>query len=132
MAPEPVRVSYISFLTRDVQALPDFYKGVFGLEEIEASRSDRYRELSLGQLRLGFPFVDAYQMLDMSDQADPTGVRSLVTFAVEDAATVDRLASRAAGLGARLVKGPLATGFGQYLAVLLDPEGNGLRISAGA
>ena len=129
MPPEPVRVSYISFLTRDVQALPDFYKGLFELRELESSRSDRYRELVLGGLRLGFPYIDAYQMLDMTDQADPTGVRSMVTFAVQDAATVDRLAASAFDIGARIVKSPFATGFGQYLAVLLDPEGNGFRIS---
>ncbi len=125
-----VSLSYISIITRQVSELPDFYIEVFGLEEILASRSDRYRELSLGDVKLGFPSVDTYQLLDMGDQADPTGVRTLITFAVETAALVDRLTGLAVDRRGRLVKPPFATSFGQYLSVILDPEGNAIRISA--
>ena len=79
---------------------------------------------------LGFPAVDAYARLDMADQADPTGVRSMVTFAVADKAAVDALIERALSRGARLAKPAFATDFGQYMAVLLDPEGNAIHISA--
>jgi predicted enzyme related to lactoylglutathione lyase len=133
MPPEPVpvvRLSYVSLFTRDVEALPDFYIAVFGLTEVEASRSDRYRELMLGELKLGFPSIDAYAVLDMADQADPTGVRALVTFAADSPAAVDTLTARAAAHGGRQVKGPFTAGFGQYLCVFLDPEGNAFRISA--
>jgi predicted enzyme related to lactoylglutathione lyase len=125
-----VHVTYVSIFTRDVAALPSFYVDVFGLEEIAASASDRYRELAVGALKIGFPLIDAYRVLDMEDQANPTGVRSMVTFAAEDAAAVDRLTASAAAHGGRVVKGPFATAFGQYLSIVLDPEGNALRISA--
>ena len=125
-----VRLSYVSIFTRDMAALPSFYLDVFGLEEVAASRSDRYRELAVGDLMIGFPFIDAYAMLDMADLAEPTGVRSMVTFAVDGVTEVNRLTARAAAHGGRVAKPPFATGFGQVLSVVLDPEGNALRISA--
>ena len=130
MQADAIRISYLSIFTRDVAALPDFYIAVFGLEEVETSRSDRYRELIVGALKLGFPSVDAYRGLDMADQADPTGVRSMPTFAVDSAESEARLTDRAVQQGARLTKGPFSTHFGQVLSVLLDPEGNAFRISA--
>jgi predicted enzyme related to lactoylglutathione lyase len=130
MQTDAVRISYLTIFTRDVAALPDFYIAVFGLGEVETSRSDRYRELAIGELKLGFPTVDAYRVLDMTDQADPTGVRSMPTFAVDSAEAVTRLTERAVEHGARLIKGSLRTAFGQVLSILLDPEGNAFRISA--
>ncbi len=130
MQTDAVRISYLTIFTRDVAALPDFYIAVFGLEEVESSRSDRYRELTIGELKLGFPTVDAYRVLDMVDQADPTGVRSMPTFAVDSAEAVTRLTDRAVEHGARLIKGSLRAAFGQVLSILLDPEGNAFRISA--
>jgi len=111
-------------------ALPSFYVEVFGLGEIASSASERYRELEVGGLKIGFPLVDAYRVLDMEDQANPTGVRSMVTFAVENPAAVERLTALAAEHGGRVVKAPFATAFGQFLSIVLDPEGNALRISA--
>jgi predicted enzyme related to lactoylglutathione lyase len=125
-----VNLSYVSIFTRDVARLPTFYVEVFGLEEIMASGSDRYRELDLGAVKLGFPLVDAYAALDLQDQADPTGVRAMLTFAANSAAKVEELAGRAVARGARLAKSGFPTAFGQYVAVVLDPEGNAVRISA--
>lgn len=125
-------LTYVSIFTHDVETLPSFYAEVFGLPEIDSSRSGRYRELSLGPVTLGFPYVDAYETLEMTDQADPTGVRSMLTFAAGGRQAVDALTHRAVERGARLVKPGFATGFGQYLSVILDPEGNAVRISAPA
>ncbi len=130
MPPDAVRLSYISIFTHDIVTLPSFYADVFGLAEVETSRSDRYRELVLGDTMLGFPSTDAYAALDMADQAEPTGVRAMLTSRADDPDAVSRLTDRAFVLGARLVKAPFATGFGHFLSVLLDPEGNALRISA--
>jgi predicted enzyme related to lactoylglutathione lyase len=125
-----VQLTYVTIFTRDVAALPSFYVDVFGLSEIAASASDRYRELTVGALKIGFPLTDAYRVLDMEDQANPTGVRSMITFAADDTAAVDTLTASAATHGGRVVKGPFKTAFGQYLSIVLDPEGNALRISA--
>jgi predicted enzyme related to lactoylglutathione lyase len=127
-----LRISYVTMFTTDLKALPNFYVEVFGLEEVAASRSDRYRELKAGDVMLGFPWIDAYANLNMTDQADPTGVRSMITFAAQGMTEVDTLVAKAAECGARLVKPPFQTDFGQYLAVLLDPEGNAIRIAAPA
>ena len=124
-----VRLSYVSIFTRDVARLASFYVDVFGLHEVAASRSDRYRELLVGDLKIGFPFVDAYAMLDLADQAEPTGVRAMLTFAVDGITEVDRLTARASAFGGRIAKTPFATGFGQVLSIIIDPEGNALRIS---
>lgn len=127
-----LRISYVTMFTTDLEALPDFYVEVFGLEEVATSRSDRYRELKAGDLMLGFPWIDAYANLNMTDQVHPTGVRSMITFAAEGISAVDSLVGKATERGARLVKPPFTTDFGQYLAVLLDPEGNAIRIAAPA
>jgi predicted enzyme related to lactoylglutathione lyase len=129
MPPDAIRLSYVSIFTRDVTALPSFYVELFGLQEVETSRSDRYRELMLGETLFGFPHLDAYEALDMADQAEPTGVRSMLTFRAESADAVVRLTERAVALGARLIKAPFATGFGHFLSVLLDPESNAFRVS---
>ena len=126
----PANLSYVSIFTKDVAALPSFYVEVFGLKEIMSSASDRYRELDLGAVKLGFPKVDAYAALDLQDQSEPTGVRAMLTFAADSAGEVDAMASRAAQHGARLAKAGFTTPFGQYVAVVLDPEGNAVRISA--
>jgi predicted enzyme related to lactoylglutathione lyase len=125
-----VSLTYVSIFTRDVERLPSSYADVFGLEEVAASRSHRYRELNMGAAMLGFPSADAYATLDLADQAAPTGVRSMLTFAATSPAEVDALTARAVQAGARLVKPGFDTAFGQYLSVVLDPEGNALRISA--
>ncbi len=130
--PPVVRASYLTTFTRDVETLPTFYAEVFGLTEVEASRSDRYRELVLGELKLGFPSVDAYPVVGLRDQADPKGVRAMLTFAADSPDAVDVLVARAIERGARFAKAPFVAGFGQYLAVILDPEGNAFRISAAA
>lgn len=127
-----LRISYVTMFTTDLEALPNFYVEVFGLEEVAASRSDRYRELKAGDVMLGFPWIDAYANLNMTDLADPTGVRSMITFAAQGTIEVDTLAARAVERGARLVKPAFRTDFGQYLAVVLDPEGNAIRIAAPA
>jgi len=127
-----LRISYLTMFTTDLEALPDFYVEVFALEEVVSSRSDRYRELKVGDLMLGFPWIDAYANLNMTDQADPTGVRSMVTFAAQGMSEVDTLVAKATEHGARLVKPAFQTDFGQYLAVVLDPEGNAVRIAAPA
>lgn len=69
---------------------------MFRLEDVAASRSNRYRELDMGAAMLGFPSVDAYATLEMTDQAEPTGVRSILTFAAGDPTQVDALTARPA------------------------------------
>ncbi|CAN5265863.1 VOC family protein [soil metagenome] len=125
-----MKLIYVTFIARDVAKLAQFYIDGLGLEEVEASRDHRYREVKGDGVMIGFAHEGAYAMLDMAGDANPTGVRSLVTFDVGSKAAVQPAVERAVASGATLVKPPFDTFFGQHLAVLKDPEGNAFRLSA--
>ena len=125
-----MKLSYLTFLTRHVSALAGFYVEALGLKEVLASRDERYREVKAGGVMLGFAHQDAYAALDMPDEANPTGTRALVSFALDRRDEVAPATQRARAAGATLVKGPFDTSFGQHLAVLRDPEGNIFRLTA--
>ena len=125
-----MRLTYVTFLARDVATLAQFYIDAFGLEEVLASRDERYREVTGGGCMIGFAHQGAYAMLDLADEANPTGIRSLVTFDVGGRGDVAPAVAKAQACGATLVKPAFDTFFGQHLAVLRDPEGNVFRLSA--
>lgn len=122
--------TYVTLFARDVDRLAAFYMAALGLEEIEDSRSVRYREVSAPPIRIGFAYQGLYAMLDLADEADPRGARSVLTFDVGLADAVLPAVDRAVAAGATLRKAPFDTFFGQHQAVLQDPEGNILRLSA--
>lgn len=125
-----LRLSYISFLARDVDVLARFYIDALGLEEIEASRDPRYREVKGGGCMIGFAYQGAREALCIADEPAPLGTRSLLTFDVGTVAGVAPAIDRAVAAGATLVRPALDTFFGQHQAVLRDPEGNLFRLSA--
>lgn len=125
-----VKISYTTFFAADVDALAEFYIGGLGLEEIAASRDARYREVIAGPIKLGFAHAGAYAMLDMPGEANPTGLRGILTFDVGARDAIDPAVERAVAAGATLVKPAFETFFGQYQAVLRDPAGNAFRLSA--
>jgi uncharacterized glyoxalase superfamily protein PhnB len=125
-----MKLSYVTFIARNVDVLAQFYIDALGLEEVESSRDHRYREVKGGGAMIGFAHQGAYAMLDMPEEADPTGIRSIVTFDVGTVDAVGPAVERAVVHGATLVKAPFDTFFGQYLGVLRDPEGNVFRLSA--
>lgn len=125
-----MRLSYTTFFARDVDALAEFYIDGLGLEEIAASRDARYREVIAGPIKIGFAHAGAYAMLDMADEADPAGLRGILTFDVGARESVAPAVARAVAAGATLVKPAFETFFGQYQAVLRDPAGNAFRLSA--
>lgn len=122
-------LTYVTYFTHDLNAMTEFYVAI-GLEEIEASRSDSYREVKAGSAKIGFAAQAAYKNLDMACDADPTGSRSLITFDVGHSDNVAAIVSRVIAAGGELVKPGFETSFGMYLAVVRDPEGNPFRLSA--
>ena len=122
-------LSYVNVFTRDLQALPDFYKAVFGFTEIEAIRSPIFRGLDTGRSSLGFNAQDAYGLLLLSEHADTKGVKFLLNIDVDSVDDVDRMVPRAVARGATLIKAPYKTYYNWYQAVLFDPEGNVFRIN---
>lgn len=124
-----VRLGAITYIARDVDALASFYASALGLEAV-VDDSPRYRELASGGTRIGFAYEGAYGLFALEDEANPVGLRSLVTF---DCASADGLSDaleRAVGAGAAVAKPPHETHFGQLMAVLRDPEGNAFRLKA--
>jgi len=125
-----VRLSYTTFLARDVAALATFYVEGLGLDEVVASRDARYREVEAGDgCLIGFATETARPFINLPEEP-ATGTRSLLTFSVDTVADVAPAVDRAVAAGAELVREAIETAFGQYQAVLRDPEGNVFRLSA--
>ena len=122
-------LSYVTLLARDVAALAQFYVDGLGLEEVVASRDDRYREVRGGGCMLGFATQAVRGSLNLAEIA-PEGTRSIVTFDVGSVAAVAPAVDRAVLAGAELIREPADTHFGQHQAVLHDIEGNVFRLSA--
>jgi predicted enzyme related to lactoylglutathione lyase len=124
-----VTLATFTFFAQDVDALAGFYADTLGLAAT-VDDSPRYRELSDGVARIGFAFPGAYQLLDLDEEASPSGLRSIVTFRLPNSDAVEQVMARAVLAGAAVAKPPYATHFGQWMTVLRDPEGNAFRLSA--
>lgn len=119
----------VTFFAQDVDALAAFYAQAVGLAQT-VDDSPRYRELSGGGARIGFAFSGAYALLALDEERAPTGLRTVLTFDIDDPAAFDAAVARAVNSGATLVKPPYETHFGQIMAVFRDPEGNAFRFSS--
>ncbi|WP_375462748.1 VOC family protein [uncultured Methylobacterium sp.] len=128
-SPPAATLSYVNVFTRDLQALPDFYRSVFGFAEVEAIRSPIFRGLDAGGTCIGFNAQEAYGLLGLAAHADATGVSFLLNFDVAGRAEVDALVPVAVAAGASLIKPPYETYYHWYQAVLTDPEENVFRIN---
>ncbi len=124
-----MNLSYVNIFSKDIEALSGFYRDLFGFEEIPEIRSPIFVGLKTGQSCLGFNAQEAYDLLKLSDYAQPTGVKFLLNIDVDSAEDVDRLTPLAVAKGAKLIKAPYKTYYNWYQSVLLDPEENVFRIN---
>jgi uncharacterized glyoxalase superfamily protein PhnB len=122
-------LAYVTFLARDVDMLAQFYVDALGLDEVLASRDQRYREVHGGGCMIGFATQTVRPAINLPE-IDPVGTRCVLTFDVGSVAAVAPMAERAAAHGATLLRDGQDTFFGQHQAVLSDPEGNIFRLSA--
>jgi predicted enzyme related to lactoylglutathione lyase len=122
-------LGYLNIFAGDIAKLSGFYADLFGLEELVASRSPIFRGLKTEKANIGFNAHDAYELLNLPKSNDGTGIKSFMTFDVDNVEEVDRLTPIAVGMGATLLKAPFTTYYGWYQSVLLDPEGNAFRIN---
>ncbi|MDB5773968.1 MAG: hypothetical protein JWP38_101 [Herbaspirillum sp.] len=122
-------LSYVNVFARDIVALSGFYSRLFGFNEIEAMRSPIFRALDTGKSSIGFNAQEAYDLLQLSAYANPSGCRFLLNIDVDSRQEVDRVAMQAVAAGATLIKPPYETYYHWYQAVLLDPEQNVFRIN---
>ncbi|RFA30821.1 glyoxalase [Alkalilimnicola ehrlichii] len=122
-------LSYVNVFAKDIVALSDFYRELFGFREIPEIRSPIFRGLDTGKSCIGFNALDAYELLQLDDYADTRGCKFLLNIDVDSTAEVDRMVPMAQALGATLIKPPYTTYYNWYQAVLLDPEKNVFRIN---
>lgn len=125
---------WFNLLCRDMEAQMRFYQALLGWQEAEASRSPIYRALESEGVQFGFNAQPAYALLALEDRAPvPTlaaPVTAYATFMLPTPDAVDDVADRVGALGGRVIRMPYATYYGQWQAVLTDPEQHVFRISA--
>ncbi|MBS0426858.1 MAG: VOC family protein [Proteobacteria bacterium] len=125
---------WFNLLCRDVTAQFEFYRTVLGLPEAQASRSPIYRALETADFQFGFNAAPAYGLLGLADRQPAAGERvpvvAYATLMLEGPDAVDAVVTAAQKAGGRVVKPPYATYYGQWQAVLADPEDNIFRVSA--
>jgi len=125
---------WFNLLCQDIEAQMQFYRHLLGWQEAEQSRSPIYRALHSEGVQFGFNARPAYALLDLADRAPAAHgtapVTAYATFMVHTPAAVDDVAARVGRLGGRVLKMPYATYYGQWQAVLTDPEQHVFRVSA--
>ena len=125
---------WFNLLCRDVQAQFDFYRAVLGLPEAKASRSPIYRALETPDFQFGFNAAPAYALLGLADRQPAAGERvpvvAYATLMLDGPGAVDAAVQAAQHAGGRVVKAPYATYYGQWQAVLADPEDNIFSVSS--
>ena len=122
-------VVLVSIMCRDHVELASWYRSVFGFAEIEAVASPLFIALSAGPVALGFHHDDAYDLLGIADQRQPTGSGVHCTLVAGDEAAIDRSRRVLSAAGAVVVKEPFTTYYGARQIVFADPEGNVMRLS---
>ena len=126
---------WFNLMCVDIEAQFAFYRAVLALPEASASRSPIYRALETADFQFGFNDARvARGLLALEDRQPPAqGPRATTAYAtlmLDDPAAVDAAVARARAHGGRVLKGPFATYYGQWQAVLSDPEDNVFRLAA--
>jgi predicted enzyme related to lactoylglutathione lyase len=119
----------VNILCADIDRQMAFYQALFGFAEIESSRSPIYRALDTGASELGFNAPAARELLALPPAPGSASPGVFATFLVAEPDAVDRAAAEVARLGGASLKAPFLTYYGQWQAVLADPEGHAFRVS---
>jgi predicted enzyme related to lactoylglutathione lyase len=126
---------WFNLLCADPQAQMDFYQALLGWPEALRSRSPIYRALEQDGIQLGFNARPAYALLNLAERQPREGedavppVTAFATFMLASPQAVDAAVGRARELGARIVEPPYPTYYGQWQAVIADPEHHVFRLS---
>lgn len=125
---------WFNLFCRDIEAQLQFYQALLHLPEAAGTRSPIYRAVETEHFQLGFNAHGAYALLGLADRersagsADP--VTGYATFMLASPDAVTAASAVAVQLGGHMVKPPYATYYGQWQAVLADPEDHVFRLSA--
>ena len=127
---------WFNLLCHDIEAQLRFYQALLGWPEALRSRSTIYRALELDGVQFGFNAQAAYGLLDIEARR-PSGAcatnaptTAFATFMLGSAQDVDASTEKARTLGGAVIKPPYPTYYGQWQAVLADPERHVFRLSA--
>ncbi len=118
-----MRPSCLIYYVDDPRASAAFYASLFGFDTLESHPT--FAMLDLGQgMNLGFWTRE--QVSPSAPQAENCGE---VAFAVENAAEADAFYANVKARGFEVIQEPVQLDFG-YSLLLLDPDGNRLRVYA--
>ncbi|WPB56189.1 VOC family protein [Xylophilus sp. GOD-11R] len=123
---------WFNLICRDPQAQLDFYTALLGWPEAVQSRSPIYRAVEQDGVQVGFNAEAAYALLGLADRQPagrPAPVTAYATIMLDTPAAVDAACAAATSGGGAIVKPPYATYYGQWQAVLADPEGHVFRLA---
>jgi predicted enzyme related to lactoylglutathione lyase len=124
---------YFSLFCNNIHDQLAFYLPLLGLPEAVAHRSPIYRCIHATTFEFGLHAAPAYALLGIADRApaplQTIPVTAYATFMMDSCAQVDALSLKATALGGRVIKAPYPTYYGQWQAVLVDPENNMFRLS---
>jgi lactoylglutathione lyase len=126
-----MKIEHIGLWVKDLEKMREFYEKYF-----EASAGELYHneKKSFRSYFLTFPDGDTRLELMNKPQLVPIIEEAFgyahIAYQVEDKQAVDQLHNRLVGDGYKHVDGPRTTGDGYYEAVIEDPEGNLVEITA--
>ena len=127
-----MRIEHVAIWTRDLQRLREFYEKYFGA--IAGSRYENPRK----QFQSYFLTFDGGARLELMQspavaEGNTKGIQggfAHVAVAIGSEPAVDALTAKLRDAGYPVLDGPRRTGDGYYEAVVLDPDGNRIEITA--
>ena len=103
------------------------------MPEAVSHRSPIHRCIQATTFEFGFYASPADALQGVTDRApalqQTSAVTAYATFMLGSCIEVDVMSAKAAALGGHIIKAPYPTYYGQWQAVLLDPENNMFRLS---
>jgi predicted enzyme related to lactoylglutathione lyase len=123
-----------NFFCHDIEGQLRFYQRLLDLPEAEHTRSPIFRSVHTATFQFGFHSHRAYALLGLQDLVPvgtpPFAVSGYPTFILASPAAVDACAASVASHGGHVQQGPFPTYYGQWQAVLRDPEENVFRVAS--
>ncbi|GLS16355.1 MULTISPECIES: VOC family protein [Hydrogenophaga] len=117
---------------RDIEAQLAFYRALLDLPEAAYTRSPSFRSVHTPDFLFGFEAAARRASPDRPAAARRTAATragGYPIFLLDTPAEVDAVAARVEVLGGQLLRAPFATAYGQWQALLADPEHNRLRLA---
>lgn len=126
-----VRVEHVALWVRDLEAMREFYEGQLG-----GRSGPGYRNATTGLTSYFISFGEGprIELMHRPDvRSGPEGVAAgyaHVALSLGGRPAVDAAVERLRQGGVTVESGPRVTGDGYYEAVILDPEGNRIELTA--